>query len=309
MTMIAEQPIQVTDTVTHQPVSGSRVTSNEMHFARLFGRDEVPPDLFINVIGHCRSRGSFRYRLDESCHYMRFMIAGDGHGDYDGRRVRIRADDVVLYCPGKPFVLRDEPDAPWEFIWLALGGRSVPWALKRVGLPLETRSFQLGAGNPVVPLARAIFEQFRHGRRHDAYPICAGWQLLVATVEALHLVPEPNARLDVEEASRRYIEDGDGPVGIAGLASHLGMSRSSLFRLFQRQYGIAPKEFLDRVLLEKACHLLSSTGMQVAEVARRCRYNDPEYFAKRFRARYRSSPMAWRRNQRQHFNEAAVGLG
>lgn len=266
-----------------------------MYFSGLLGRDETAPDLFVNTIGRCTSRGRFRYRLDSAFFHMRFMLAGNGHGDYRGRRLDLAAGDVALFWPGQAIDLRDHPEEPWDFIWLELAGKNVPWAIRRAGFGSEHAVWRLGSGNDAVAQALAVFERFKRGALPPLYPIMAGWQLLVRTAELAALVPEPDKSLDVVEASRRFILACDHQVGTAELAQHLHMSRTSLFRIFVRQYGFAPKEFIERVRLEQACYLLSCTNLNVRDIAARCHYKDSEYFARRFRRFYNNNPMQWRR--------------
>ncbi|MBN8523851.1 MAG: AraC family transcriptional regulator [Planctomycetes bacterium] len=266
-----------------------------MFFSGLLGRDETPPDLFVNTIGRCTSRGRFRYRLDSAFFHMRFMLAGSGHGDCRGRRLELTAGDVALFWPGQAIDLRDRPEEPWDFIWLELAGKNVPWAIRRAGFGSEHTVWRLGPGNEAVAQAVAVFERFKRGRLPPLYPIMAGWQLLAHTAELANLVPEPDKSLDVGEASRRFILACDHQVGTTELAQHLHMSRTSLFRIFVRQYGVPPKEFIERIRLEQACYLLSCTALSVRDIATRCHYKDSEYFARRFRRFYNSNPMHWRR--------------
>lgn len=273
-----------------------RETTTEMYFSGLLGRDEEPPDIFVNTIGTCRSYGRFRYRLRSAGFHMRFMISGDGFGDSQGRRLRIARNDFYLYWPGAAVDLHDVPDSPWHFVWLGLAGKNLPWAIQRSGFSTGSAVYHLGENNDLIPLALEIFERFKRGNFHPVYPMHAAWQLLWSTASKLGLQPDMSKSLDLASTCRSFICASKGAVHATDLARHLKISRSTLFRLFAEQYAMSPKDYIEQIHFEKACHLLSNTKLTVREIARRCHYEDAEYFARRFRLKLNHNPMEWRRS-------------
>jgi two-component system response regulator YesN len=92
----------------------------------------------------------------------------------------------------------------------------------------------------------------------------------------------------VERACRliqRHIEGGPyaGPLTITALARTLGISVSHLSRTFRKEMGETFERHTMRKRVELAQRLLLDPGQNVAEVAARCGFSDPSYFARVFR--------------------------
>lgn len=77
-------------------------------------------------------------------------------------------------------------------------------------------------------------------------------------------------------------------------ASLLGIPLRKFNFLFKSRFGVSPKQWLIETRLVRACHLLSSSAMSVAEVAEHCGFSNHTYFSERFRKRFLCSPSQWR---------------
>ncbi|RXJ74747.1 hypothetical protein CS022_00490 [Veronia nyctiphanis] len=73
------------------------------------------------------------------------------------------------------------------------------------------------------------------------------------------------------------------------LASELSMSQRTLQRKFKLQFGMSVREFISVVRLEKASEMLMACDT-ITDVAFACGFNEPSYFAQRFKQRFGVSP-------------------
>jgi len=84
-----------------------------------------------------------------------------------------------------------------------------------------------------------------------------------------------------------HVED---EVDLGECASHLGISRRQLERLFQRYLDTTPLQYLNKVRLQHARSLLTETNLSVMQVAVACGFGSSSYFSKVFRTQYGVSP-------------------
>jgi transcriptional regulator GlxA family with amidase domain len=94
----------------------------------------------------------------------------------------------------------------------------------------------------------------------------------------------------------QYIRSGYGmQISVEGIAAHLGIDRTHLFRVFRRHLGTSPREYLLEFRLRKACELLRRTTLSIGEVACSVGFEQPAHFSAQFRRRRGVSPSEFRR--------------
>lgn len=79
---------------------------------------------------------------------------------------------------------------------------------------------------------------------------------------------------------------------LAGIA---GMSRTTFSERFSEALGRSPADFVQRVRLRRAAHLLRATDLPVLVVARSVGYASRSHFSRAFRAAYGEDPTAFRK--------------
>lgn len=72
--------------------------------------------------------------------------------------------------------------------------------------------------------------------------------------------------------------------------SHLGYSKSQLYRKMMALTGKSPNTFLLHFRLQNSLQLLSKQKRNISEVAFDCGFNSPSYFSKCFRKKYKIMP-------------------
>ncbi|MBN8217655.1 MAG: helix-turn-helix domain-containing protein [Spirochaetes bacterium] len=77
---------------------------------------------------------------------------------------------------------------------------------------------------------------------------------------------------------------------VGELAREARLGELQFRRLFVKELGATPKEFLDRLRLGAAAELLLKTGLRVKEIAHRAGFPDEHHFQKRFKRVYGSTP-------------------
>jgi AraC family transcriptional regulator len=85
------------------------------------------------------------------------------------------------------------------------------------------------------------------------------------------------------------------PISLAELAAVAGLSVSQFSRQFKVRTGLAPHRFLLGLRVERACRLLSTGELPIAEVALRCGFSHQEHLTRVMRAQLDTTPGALRR--------------
>ena len=91
----------------------------------------------------------------------------------------------------------------------------------------------------------------------------------------------------------RNAPEGDFDIDVEAARCHI--TTAHFRRLFKRQMGVPPRQFIIYCRLEKAAAMLLRGHSSVAEVALCSGFADQNYFARMFKQQYRITPLDYRR--------------
>lgn len=84
------------------------------------------------------------------------------------------------------------------------------------------------------------------------------------------------------------------PVMMNELANRAGCSRARLFQLFKQHTGLTPNDYLQRLRVDKARQLLTTTMQSVTEIAFAVGFSSSQYFSRVFRKYTGQTPSNFR---------------
>lgn len=108
--------------------------------------------------------------------------------------------------------------------------------------------------------------------------------------------------IDDEEvaAALHYIaEEATHGIRIDDVVRHVGVSKSTLLRRFQKELHRSPKDEITRVRLDHAKELLTNSKLTIRAVALRCGYATVEYFITAFKSLTGQTPASYRQEHRK----------
>lgn len=105
-----------------------------------------------------------------------------------------------------------------------------------------------------------------------------------------YLMLQPAAELMVKNLGRN--------VSLAELAASVSLSPSQFSRVFQDRFGMTPHQYLQRLRIDAASDLLTSTDLSLSEIAHRCGYYDQSHMSNEFRKAKHMPPGAYRQRYR-----------
>lgn len=90
------------------------------------------------------------------------------------------------------------------------------------------------------------------------------------------------------------------PIDLTTIADHLHVNPSYLSHLFKREMGIGLTQYITRIRIEQAQHLLKETDWKIARIARSVGLSDPRYFNTLFKRHTGMTPAAYREEHSGH---------
>lgn len=95
------------------------------------------------------------------------------------------------------------------------------------------------------------------------------------------------------------------PWSLDELADRVALNPSHLVRLFRAQTGQSPMAYLSHLRARRAAALLLRTSDPVGQIGAAVGWDDPNYFARRFRAHWECSPSEYRLRHARPVTDAA----
>ncbi|MGV9992884.1 GlxA family transcriptional regulator [Streptomyces sp. NPDC003374] len=84
-------------------------------------------------------------------------------------------------------------------------------------------------------------------------------------------------------AAQEWILDNlQDPLPVAELARRANMSQRNFARVFRREVGTTPGQYVERTRIARARELLENTDLAIGQIARRCGFGAPETFFRSF---------------------------
>ncbi len=251
----------------------------------------------VENIGFVPAKTERIARVFGSCNFS-FILSGRGTYAYAGRDYAVEAPCVFLQWPGAPMDYGPAPGTTWDELFLIYSARA--------GEVLRRSGVFLPGPPPVRPLGGAVLDAVSrlYDRTAAAAPDAdaidvACWDLIVASHRVAPCVDEGH-RI-VERCREHLRRHPGGAFAVTALAEALGMSPSSLRRVWRRVHGIETfSEFRDAQLLQRSCRMLIETRHCVKEIAAQLGFCDAYYFSRRFRQLAGCTPTAYRQARAVH---------
>lgn len=93
----------------------------------------------------------------------------------------------------------------------------------------------------------------------------------------------------------KYINDHiSEPISIKTLAALLHFNDTYFCRYFKERLGVSPKQYITKLKMEYACHLMLEQGLSVKETALMTGFADSFSFSKQFKKYYRIPPTVYK---------------
>ncbi len=226
-----------------------------------------------------------------------YLVGGTAEFSVRGERQKIAEGGMVLYCPQEEqeywYRLDEQPDV----YWVHFTGTEADAFTAELGL--HGGVYTVGMDIRYRELMEALIRELQLKRSlADEMTEALLRELLVRMARRdreMHTVLPRSPMVDraVREIERRFAE----PLTVTELAVQSNVEACWFSRLFRRQVGMSPQQYLMSVRMTKARELLSTTDCSVGEVARLTGYDNPLYFSRLFRRQCGCSPREYRQQK------------
>ena len=219
-----------------------------------------------------------------------YYTNGEGVMIFDDFSLPYREGDVVAVPPNSPH--KNHSETGFTNIFLNLNDSTLNYRT-----PVK---IQDDPRRSILNIFNAVYYHYNENKENDMLLIAYGY-LLVSYIRAYQNAP---ARSDiVEEIFSFFLQNfSDCSYELDKFLLSLPFSYDYLRKLFKKEMGITPHQFLSDKRLDTAAEYLSSIYHDpgnIADVARQCGFNEPLYFSRMFKKKFGTAPTFYRSERQQ----------
>ena len=261
--------------------------------------DSADKDVFVRQCGSEACACGHQYGPAVRDHFLvHYVASGKGVFYADGHSHPIGPKQGFIIFPGQVTTYRADDFDPWIYAWVGYEGRTAAILTEMVGL---TR------GNPVFELNAEIdpYERIRRMLRAASDMRLGDMAMLGSLYQLMSEIGQGRSSANEQPETRYYKRavwylEGNyhRDVRITDVAAFVGLSRSQLFRVFQRAAGLSPKEYLNILRAERAAKLLLATDLSLEKVALSSGFFSAGRMNAVFQDQYSTSPSQYRKTMK-----------
>lgn len=218
--------------------------------------------------------------------------------------VMLGVDGVITPQPAHTLMIRrpwrmqyyGSTERRWRHTWVHCDGEHVRRLARQLRLPTEQPIHHADPATAEQHLL-ALHEELTRPTGADEVIVCNLLENWLRQVRRrIDLASETDAVPKAFLEARQYLDRHyDQPVRLGDLAGRMHLTEPHVCSMFGRYFGISPMNYVIRLRLRHAAHLLGDRNLSVSRIASMVGYDDLYHFSKLFKKHLGVSPMAMRR--------------
>ena len=228
----------------------------------------------------------FRYTV---LHYI-----SDGYGWFNG--VRLGPGQYFCILKNSYAQYYPDPEEPWSYTYFDLYGKCTKNVLIQSGID-PAKPWGDFPCMQDIPKLLQLYLQYSKQYKENREFLCAMADMLLALHKAEEVdrkqFPITHQHVDL---IREYLKSHmHQKISIEDLAQRFYLSRPYIRNLFVKYENMSPKQYLQKIRMERAAEMLLQTRYDVSLIAQSVGYSDQFTFSKMFKQHHGVSPAGFRR--------------
>lgn len=204
----------------------------------------------------------------------------------------------ILWDPEK-FHVYGNAEKDWDHSWMILYHPEMERILQDFEIP-RNRVLNIDAGRIFERYLALFYEELNSKDTPDPFLLEQEIRLFLYELNRIIEKKEPQIPERIREIEQYLSLHLEDPLFIPELAERFHLSAPHFIALFKRYYHCPPMHYIMEKRMNLAAYLLKHSSYSCKEIGRRCGYEDPLHFSKRFKCFHGTSPKTYREHAKFH---------
>lgn len=262
--------------------------------------------LFLNDLGlEIRQEESYYFnneKRDMEGYIFQYTLEGNGYFEVDG--------GTHILSPGKAFFIslphesryyyrnNQESPLPWTFFYLHLSGPAIKPFYERI-MEMQGPVLELSRESHVIDQSIDLLHRLNLNPSLGRYE-GSQWlyQFLFSLLKEVESPLHRPKNLLVEQCLSWMKTHYTSPINLEAMSQDFGVTYPHLARVFHREQGITPIQYLTHLRLEHGMNLLINSSYTIKKIAEECGFSCANYFSKVFKRALQITPDEYRKQHK-----------
>ncbi len=228
-----------------------------------------------------------------------YITKGSGYFSSNSYKTKqkITAGTMILLFPGEWHSYYPDPDTGWDEYWVGFRGMHIDRRVEKQFFTINEPLHKIGLSATIVGLYEDILKLASQEK--------AGYQPMISSI-VLHILGSVYYKKrnilftntyvvdKINEARILMKENIEDPIGPEEIASRLGLGYSWFRRMFKEYTGVSPAQYQLQQRLLRAKELLTSSNLNISEIAYNLRFENAGQFSTFFKKKAGVTPSEFR---------------
>ncbi|OEL07439.1 AraC family transcriptional regulator [Staphylococcus xylosus] len=230
---------------------------------------------------------------------LHIVTQGEGTFSYAGETYHLTAGDIFLLERGMEVEYKPSFSNPWTYYWVGMNGKQILNYLSRCSI-VDSHVI-LGQDTTdiknIIQLICKLSQSIESNNSNDILIMQYLYQLVYTLQDKFpknFSVQVDIVNEDIQHAVDFINTNYQKHITVEDVAKSVNITRSHLYKLFKKNLGCSPKEYLTYIRMYHASQLLIHTSTLISDISRQVGYKDPLLFSKNFTKHFEISASEYR---------------
>ena len=227
-----------------------------------------------------------------------YCLDGQGWLKHNGITSTVSKGTLIFCDKNTHHGYGSKPENPWTILWAHFHGTYTDIFSNELLANGKCISIDIGYQPRIVEYLEELIKSLEKGLTTiNLMQATSYLELVLCAIIEFKQLEDTRTAINNEYISSaiKYMNENlYNNIALDNMSSHIGLSKYHFSRLFKKLTKYSPIEYFNRLKIQKACDILTTTDLTISEISEMLSYNTPYYFSEHFKQVTGFSPSQFR---------------